>query len=108
MAPQQSKRSGIRRQGSEADRAHGECLGQRSVPRMPTGDPEHPQPKNGHCASLHKCRQSTIAQRHAHHEEADRVIACVAEKIESVRLERCGAGCETSSDLHGKHYRIDG
>jgi hypothetical protein len=38
---------------------------------------------------------------------ADRIIASVAKKIESVCLERCGADRQASSDLHGKHHRVD-
>jgi len=75
---------------------------------MPARDHKNPQPKDGHGAPLRESCHSAIAQRHAHHEKANGVIACVAKKIESVRLERCGPRREASSDLRRKHHGVDG
>jgi hypothetical protein len=50
---------------------------------------------------------SAKAQRHAHDEQADDVVAGVAEKVEGIGLKRRRTGSETGDHFDAKHAGID-
>ena len=77
------------------------------MPRVPRGDAHNPHAKDSHRCALGKRRHSAIAERHSNDEEADHVIACIAQKIEGIGLKRGRARQEARSNLDGERRRVD-
>jgi hypothetical protein len=50
------------------------------------------KPNMPHRQTFEHGRRRTIAERHADYEKADRIVQCIAEKVERVRLERRRTG----------------
>jgi hypothetical protein len=78
------------------------------VPSVPYRDPYHPKAESAHGGAFCHRRCGAIAQGHSHHQQADRVITGIAEKIEGVGLQRGRPGRNARADLDREHGGVDG
>ena len=79
----------------------------RAVQGVPDHRSNDPQAEHAHSQSFDHGRLCAIAERHSDHEKADRVVRSIAEKVESISLQRRGTGREASANLDQEHGSID-
>jgi len=92
---------------SNAYRAHQLGMRNGAGDSMPSGADEYANAEDAHCRALDQRRASAPRQRQTSNGEADRVIRSVGEEVESIRLERAGAGENAAADLDREHGEVD-